>query len=75
MAQAQEERSQRSVQDEDDKSDHCWTEACEGIARRILKHLGDGEVAKSQHERSGGTSPVSKRVKDQYCAHCEASKK
>ena len=39
MAQAQEERSQRSVQDDNDKGDLCWTEACEGIARRMFKYL------------------------------------
>ena len=46
MAQAQEERSQRSVQDDNDKGDICWTEACEGIARRMLKCLEDSEVTK-----------------------------
>ena len=46
VAQAQEERSQRSVQEENDKGDLCWTEACEGIARRMLKFLKDSEGAK-----------------------------
>ena len=46
MAQAQEERSQRSVQDDNDRGDICWTEACEGIARRMLKYLEDSEVTK-----------------------------
>ena len=46
MAQAQEERSQRSVQDDNDKGDTCWTQACEGIARRMLRYLEDSEVTK-----------------------------
>ena len=46
MTQAQEEGSQRSVQDENDKGDLCWTEACEGIAWRMLKFLDDSEAAK-----------------------------
>ena len=46
VPQAQEERSQRSVEGENDKGDLCWTEACEGIVRRMLKFLEDGEVAK-----------------------------
>ena len=46
VAQAQEQRSQRSVQDDNDKSDLYWTEACEGIARRMVKCLEDSEVAK-----------------------------
>ena len=45
-AQTQEERSQRSVQDDNDRGDVCWTEACEGIARRMLKFLEDSEIAK-----------------------------
>ena len=46
VTQAQDKRSQRSVQDENDKGDHCWTEACEGMARRMLKCLEDSEAAK-----------------------------
>ena len=46
MTQAKEERSQRSVQDEDDRGDVCWMEACEGIARSLLKFLEDRESAK-----------------------------
>ena len=58
QAQAQEERSQRSVQDENAKGDLCWTEACEGIVRRMLKFLED-RGSRGQHERTGGTSLVS----------------
>ena len=46
VALAQEERSQRSVQDDNDKGDLCWTEASEGIARRMVKFLEDSEAAK-----------------------------
>ena len=46
VTQAQEEGSQRSVQDENDIGDVCWTEACEGIARRMVKLLEDREAAK-----------------------------
>ena len=46
MSEAQEERSQRSAQGENDKCDLCWTEACEGIARKMLKFLEGSEVAK-----------------------------
>ena len=35
-----------SVQDDTDKGDVCWTEACEGIARRMLKFLKDSGAAK-----------------------------
>ena len=75
MAQAQEERSQRSVQDENDTGDFCWTAACEGIARRMLKFLEDSEVAKVKIREFEEQVLVSKRIKDQCCAHCEASKK
>ena len=44
--QAQEERSQRSVRDDTDKGDSCWTQACEGIARRMVKYFEDSEVTK-----------------------------
>ena len=73
LAQAQEERSQRSAQDCFDQGELCWTAACEGIGRRLLMYLEDSEVAKVREP--GRTSLVSKRIKDQYCAHCEASKK
>ena len=46
VAQAQEERSQRSVQDDNDKGDFCWTEARKRIARRMLKYLEDSDVTK-----------------------------
>ena len=46
MAQAQEERSQRSVQDDNDTGDLCWTDTSEGIARRLLKFFEDSEAAK-----------------------------
>ena len=75
VAQAQEERSQRSEQDEHDKGDLCWTEACEGIERRLLKLFGGQRSRESQHKRTDGTSLVSKRIEDQHRAHCEASKK
>ena len=42
----QEERTQRSVQDENDKGDLCWTEACEGIARRLFMFLENSVGAK-----------------------------
>ena len=74
MAQAQEERSQRSVQDENDKGDLCWTEACEGIARRMFKFLEDSEGAKVS-TRELEELVLFQRIKDQYCAHCEARKK
>ena len=64
--------SQRGVQDCNNKGDLCWTEACEGIARRMLKYL---DYRDSQHKRIGGTCLVSKRIKNQCCAHCEACKK
>ena len=73
VAQAQEERSPRSVQDENDKGDLCWSEACEGIARRMFMFLEDGEAVKVSIREL--EEQVSKRIKDQCCAHCEASKK
>ena len=45
------------------------TEACEGIARRMLKSLEDSKVAKVNIRE------LVEQVKDQYCARCEASKK
>ena len=51
VTQAQEERSSRSVQDENEKGDLCCAEACEGIARRMVKYLEDREVAKATSMR------------------------
>ena len=46
MTQAQKERSQRRVQNENDIGDLCRTEAREGIARRLFKvFLEDSEAA------------------------------
>ena len=59
---AQEERARRSVQDVDDEDDHCWTQACEGIAK-MLKVFGEQRSHEGEHERIEGTSPVSERVK------------
>ena len=47
---AQQERSQRSVQEDNDKGGLCWTEAREGIARRMLKHLEDSGIRKSAQD-------------------------
>ena len=33
------------MQDENDKGDFCWTDACAGVARRMLKYLEDSEAA------------------------------
>ena len=44
---AQEERARSDVQDADDEDDHCWTEACEGIAKKMLKYL-EASVRMSQ---------------------------
>ena len=33
-----------NVQDADDEDDHFWTEACEGIAKRMVKYLEEREV-------------------------------
>ena len=38
--------SQRSVKNDYDKGDLCWTEACEGIAKRMSKYLEDSEITK-----------------------------
>ena len=35
----QQERLQRSAKKDCDQGDPCWTEACEGIARKMLKYL------------------------------------
>ena len=43
---ALEEKTRRNVQDADDEDDHCWTEACEGIAKRMSKYSVDREVTK-----------------------------
>ena len=74
VAQAQEERSQRGVHGENDKGDFCWTGACEGIARRMLKFLEDSEAAKVSVRdlEEQVLSPNESRI---YIAHCEASKK
>ena len=42
----QDDRAGRNVQDADDEDDHCWTEACEGIAKNFFKYLDDSEVKK-----------------------------
>ena len=34
------------MRDDNDKGDLCWTEACEGIARRMLKFFEDREVTR-----------------------------
>ena len=34
------------MQDADDEDDHRWTEACEGIAKRMSKCSEDSEVTK-----------------------------
>ena len=39
-------QGQRVAQQERSQSDLCWTEACEGIARRMLKYLEDREITK-----------------------------
>ena len=76
MAQAQEEGSRRRVQDGNDKGDLCWTEACGGIARRMLKFLEDSEAAKvSMREvEEQVLSPNESRI-NIVCVCCEASKK
>ena len=43
---AEQERSQRSVKKDYDTGDLCWTEACEGIAKRMPKYLEDSEITK-----------------------------
>ena len=43
---AQEERARRNVQDADDGDDHHWTEACEGIAKKMFQYSEDSEVTK-----------------------------
>ena len=43
---ALEEKTRRNVQDADDEDDHCWTETCEGIAKRMSKCSEDSEVTK-----------------------------
>ena len=42
----QEDRARRNVQDADDEDDHYCTEACEWIAKNMLKYLEDREVTK-----------------------------
>ena len=37
---------ERNVQEADDEDDPYWTEACEGIAKKMLKYLEDSEVTK-----------------------------
>ena len=58
-------QGQTVAQQERSQSDQCWTEACEGLAKRMLKCLEDSDIP----EVSTGTSPVSKRTKDQCRAH------
>ena len=43
---AQEERARRNVQNADDEGNLCWTEACEGIAKKMLQYTEDVEVTK-----------------------------
>ena len=43
---AQEEGARGNVHDVDDEDGHCWNEACEGIAKKMLKYLEDSEVMK-----------------------------
>ena len=45
---ALEEKARRNVQDADHVDDHCWTEACEGVAKRMLKCLQDSDVTKDK---------------------------
>ena len=42
----QEEGTRRNAQEADDEDDPCWIEACEGIAKKLLKCLEDSEVTK-----------------------------
>ena len=42
----QQERLQRSAKKDCDHGDPCWTEACEMLARRMLKYLEDSESKK-----------------------------
>ena len=67
VAQTQDKRSQRSVQD--------VTEASEGIARRMLQYLEDSEVAKVSIRELEGQVLSPKRGERQYGPHCEAGKK
>ena len=55
---AQEERARRNVQDADDEDDHDWTEACEGIAKKMLKVFGGHRSHEGQHERIEGMTQV-----------------
>ena len=41
----QEERARRNVEDADE-DDHYWTEACEGIAKKMLMYSEDSEITK-----------------------------
>ena len=68
--------SPRSVQDENDNGDLCWTEACERIARRMFMLLEDGEAVKVSIREvvEQVLSPNESRI-EKCCAHCEASKK
>ena len=43
---APEERASRNVEDAHDGGDLCWTEACEGIVKKILKYFENSEVIK-----------------------------
>ena len=55
-----EERARRNVQDADDEDDLNWTEACEGMGKKMLnKAFANQRSHEGQHERIEGTSPVS----------------
>ena len=55
----QEESARRSVQDGNDNGKLCWTEACEGIAMKIVKVSGGQRCHECQHKKTEGTSLVS----------------
>ena len=42
----QQERLQRSARKDCDKGDICWTEACERLARTMLKYMEDSQSTK-----------------------------
>ena len=51
------------MQEVDDEDDHYWTEACEGIAKRMLKYLED----------SGVTKVSTRELKEQVLSPSESS--
>ena len=66
---ALEEKTRRNVQDADEEDDHCWTEACEGIAKRMSKCSEDSEVTRvsTRGLKEQVLSPSESSLKN--CAH------